>query len=83
MMNYKVETFITIIKHTKCFYLICQQFNLFRDITAGATGATRVAEGQNLPPLVGNRVKAPENLSATAVAPVAPAVMSLPMATRA
>ena len=40
-------------------------------------GATSAMVGQNLPPPGWNRVKASENLGATAVAPVAPAVTSL------
>ena len=42
-------------------------------------GATSAMLGQNLPPLdgIGLRAKATENLAATAVAPVAPAVTSL------
>ena len=40
-------------------------------------GATSAMVGQNLPSPGWNRVKASENLGATAVAPVAPAVTSL------
>ena len=64
--------------------LVCQLWPVQRCNCGGNFGAASAMLGQNLPPLVGIglRAKATENLGATAVAPAAPAVTSLPVSTR-